>query len=305
MRAETASRPHSRGLFRKWEGWGRRVAAALVPFLLAACHAGGDEPEARPALWLAEDADTRLYILGTMHALPRGTGWDSAAVGEAIGAADELVMELAPPELARAGDVFRALAPRDAPLAVERRLPEAALAPYRALEVRGGDALDDWAIMVLMGQQAARRAKLSPTDGVETGLTAAFRKAGKPIAGLETAEAQLMLFETLDAATQRALLTRAAARADRAPQDIAALTAAWARGDVAALERLINEDVEAVPAARRALITDRNRAWADWAVRRMDRPGTVLMAVGAGHLVGPGGVPAMLEASGLKVTRIQ
>ncbi len=276
-----------------------------MPLLLAACGADGGGTEARPALWVAADADTRIYLLGTMHALPRGTDWDEAEVGKAIHAADELVMELSPRELARAGDVFRTLAPRAAPLAMEKRLPQAALAPYRALEVRGGDTLDDWAILVLMGQRAAERAKLSSADGVETGLTAAFRKAGKPISGLETAEAQLMLFETLDPATQRALLTRAAARADRATQEIAALTAAWARGDVAALERLINEDVDAVPAARRAIVTDRNRAWADWAKRRMDRPGTVLMAVGAGHLVGADGVPALLEAEGFEVRRVQ
>lgn len=284
---------------------GRRVAAALLPLLLAACHAAESGPEARPAMWLAADEDTRIYLLGTMHALPRGTDWDKAAVGDAIEAADELVMELSPRELSRAGDVFRTLAPRDTPLAMEKRLPPAALAGYRALGMRGGDALDDWAVLVLMGQRTAERAKLSSADGVETGLTAAFRKAGKPIGGLETAEAQLMLFETLDAATQRILLTRAAERAERAPQEIGALTTAWTRGDIATLERLINEDVDPVPAARRAIVTDRNHAWAGWAKRRMERPGTVLIAVGAGHLVGADGVPALLEAEGLKVTRVQ
>lgn len=256
-------------------------------------------------MWLAEDTDTRIYLLGTMHALPRGTDWDKAAVGDAIAAADELVMELSPHELSRAGDVFRALAPRDAPLAMEKRLSPAALAGYRALGVRGGDALDDWAILVLMGQRATERAKLSSADGVEAGLTAAFRKADKPIGGLETAEAQLMLFETLDPAAQRAMLTRAAGRADRAAQEVGALTAAWARGNAEALERMINEDIDAVPAARRAIVTDRNRAWAGWAKRRMEQPGTVLVAVGAGHLVGADGVPALLEAAGLKVTRVQ
>jgi uncharacterized protein YbaP (TraB family) len=256
-------------------------------------------------MWLASDADTRIYLLGTMHALPRGTDWDAARVGEAVSAADELVLELSPQELARAGDVFRTLAPRHAPLAVDKRLPQAALAGYRSLKLEDGDALDDWAILVLMGQRAAERAKLSSADGVEAGLTTAFRKAGKPIGGLETAEAQLMLFETLDPKTQRAMLTRAAVRADGAAETIGALTAAWMRGDVAALERLINEDIDAVPAARRAIVTDRNGDWARWAKRRMERPGTVLMAVGAGHLVGADGVPTLLAAEGYEVRRVQ
>ncbi|MGV3731234.1 MAG: hypothetical protein ACO1NN_10805 [Sphingopyxis sp.] len=44
-----------------------------MPLLLAACGPADPETKARPAMWLAEDADTRIYILGSMHALPRGT----------------------------------------------------------------------------------------------------------------------------------------------------------------------------------------------------------------------------------------
>jgi uncharacterized protein YbaP (TraB family) len=260
-------------------------------------------------MWLVEDDDTHIYLLGTMHALPRGTEWDAGKVAGAIDAADELVMELSPAELAAAGGVFQKLAPRTAPLAIEARLSGQALIRYRALEASGrafnGEMFDDWAVMVLMGQRVAEKAGLSPADGVETGLTEAFEAAGKPVGGLETAKGQLMLFETLDPATQRALLTRAAEGSDDAVKEVGALTAAWGRGDVAALDKVINEDVDAVPAARKAIITDRNRRWSAWVEKRMEQPGTVLMAVGAGHLVGTDGVPAMLEAEGLKVRRVQ
>ena len=280
-----------------------------MPFLLAGCGASGPAPQAKPAMWLVEDADTRVYLLGTMHALPPGTDWDDGVVGQAIASADELVMELSPTQLAAAGAEFQQLAPRKAPLAIDARLRGKALTNYRALEdsgsAFGGDKLDDWAVMVLMGQRVAQDANLSGSDGVENGLTRQFQAAGKPIAGLETARTQLMLFETLDAPTQRALLIRAAEGADDAVNEVTALTAAWSRGDVAALEKMINEDVEAVPAARQAIITDRNQRWSAWVQTRMARPGTVMMAVGAGHLVGGDGVPAMLVAKGLIVTRVQ
>lgn len=260
-------------------------------------------------MWLVADDDTQIHILGAMHALPRGTDWDGGKVTDAVGAADELVMELSPAELADAGAVFQTLAPRTAPLAIDKRLPPQALANYRALEASGGDfggdGLDDWAVMVLMGQRVAQNAELDSSDGVETRLTERFRDARKPIRGLETAREQLMLFETLDPKTQRTLLTRAAEKSDDAVKDVSALTAAWGRGDVAALEKIINEDVDAVPAARKAIVTDRNRRWSAWVRKRLEQPGTVLMAVGAGHLVGRDGLPAMLEAEGLKVTRVQ
>ena len=262
-------------------------------------------------MWLVEDDDTKLYLLGTMHALPEATVWDGGAVANAIAAADALILELSPAELAAAGPEFQRLAPRDTPLPIERRLPAEALASYRALEASGpgrsfgGDTLDDWAVMVMMGQRAAQNAALDPANGVETLLTARFRAAGKPIGGLESARGQLTMFETLDAKTQRILLTHAAAGAGDAVAEVGALTAAWARGDVAALEKMINEDVDAVPAARAAIITDRNRRWSAWAQRRMDRPGTLLVAVGTGHLVGDDGLPALLAAAGFKVTRVQ
>lgn len=260
-------------------------------------------------MWLVQDADTRIYILGTMHALPPRTEWATGPVANAIAAADELVMELSPAEAEKAGGEFQRLAQRSTPLAITDRLSGKALAGYRELEDGGarlnGDKLDDWALVILIGQHAARKAELSTADGVETGLTRKFKAAGKPVAGLETAHGQLMLFETLDAATQRALLVRAATGADKAPTEVATMTAAWRRGDIAALEQMVNEDVDAVPAARTALITDRNRRWSAWAARRMDRPGTVLMAVGAGHMVGEDGVPALLAAKGFEVRRVQ
>lgn len=262
-------------------------------------------------MWLVEDEDTHIYLLGTMHALPAGTDWDEGAVGKAIAAADELILELSPDQLAAAGAEFQRLAPRTAPLPIDQRLPAPALAAYRTLEASGtgqpfgGDTLDDWAVMVVMGQRVAQNARLLPSNGVETGLTAQFQSAGKPIAGLETAHQQLMLFETLDAATQRALLTKAAAGAGKAVAEVDALTAAWSRGDEKALEAMINDDVDAVPAARAAIITERNRRWSLWAKQRMAKPGTVLVAVGAGHLVGADGLPAILKAEGLKVTRVQ
>lgn len=290
---------------------GRRFAVALFACLLAACSPAPEAEVAKPAMWLVADDDTRIFLLGTMHALPAGTEWDGGEVGKAIASADELILELSPDQLAAVGAEFQRLAPREAPLAMDKRLPAPALAAYRTLEASGagqpfgGDALDDWAVMVMMGQRVAQNAALLPSNGVETGLTVQFKDAGKPIGGLESALAQLMMFETLDPATQRTLLTKAAAGAGDAVPTVEALTAAWARGDVKALEAMINEDVDAVPAARATIITDRNRRWSLWAKQRMAKPGALLVAVGAGHLVGPDGVPALLEAEGFRVTRVQ
>lgn len=285
------------------------IWALCAAILLGSCSAPDPAQQARPALWLISDEDTFIYLLGTMHALPANMEWKNGPVGKAIAASDTLILELAPPQSRQAGAIFAKLAPRTAPLPIESRLDPAALAAYKALpltqRLRLSDTLDDWALMLILGQKAAQDAELSSDMGVEAQLTAAFNAANKPIDGLESAEAQLMIFETLPPATQRLLLNKAMAKAHRAPNDVLALLTAWARGDVAALEQKINEDVDEAPEAHKRLISDRNHRWAAWAVQHMDTPGTILIAVGAGHMVGSDGLPALLQDRGLTVTRLQ
>ena len=54
-----------------------------------------------------------------------------------------------------------------------------------------------------------------------------------------------------------------------------------------------------------ALIARRNANWASWVRTRLDKPGTVMMAVGAGHLAGDASVVKLLQKQGLKVKRVQ
>ena len=83
------------------------------------------------------------------------------------------------------------------------------------------------------------------------------------------------------------------------------MLSAWVRGDVDAIARTFNEDMAASPELRAALIGRRNANWANWIERRMQSPGSVLVAVGAGHLAGHDSVQRYLESKGYRVRRIQ
>lgn len=261
-------------------------------------------------MWAVEDSDTTLYLLGTMHALPDGTDWNRGAVADAIAAADSLLLELSPAELANASAVMARLARRESALPLIERLPadladEAQALDGHRLNIIEAGMLDDWAIALALSNAAARDAGLSGENGVEAGLARAFAASGKPVTGLESAMGQLMLFETLPDAAQRAMLVQGIAEQDRAPAKVRDLTRAWAKGDVAAIDATIRDDMARNPHAMRVLLTDRNRLWAEQLAVRMDRPGTVLVAVGAGHLAGPDNVPALLAAQGWSVRRVQ
>ena len=83
------------------------------------------------------------------------------------------------------------------------------------------------------------------------------------------------------------------------------MLAAWSHGVLAGFARSFVVETQLSPELRRILMAQRNARWADWIKARMDKPGTVFIAVGAGHLAGRDSVESMLEAKGLKVKRVQ
>ena len=63
--------------------------------------------------------------------------------------------------------------------------------------------------------------------------------------------------------------------------------------------------MDATPELNKILLTDRNARWAAWIDKRMETPGTVFVAVGAGHLAGKGSVQEQLKAYRIKAKRVK
>jgi hypothetical protein len=82
------------------------------------------------------------------------------------------------------------------------------------------------------------------------------------------------------------------------------MLAVWNSGDAEGLDRVMNEGIGDNPELRRMLLGARNEKWAEWIDERMDRPGTVFMAVGAGHLVGHDSVQTFLQKRGFQSSRV-
>lgn len=67
----------------------------------------------------------------------------------------------------------------------------------------------------------------------------------------------------------------------------------------------MNESLEATPELAKVLLIQRNANWAKWIKQRLDQPGTVFIAVGAGHLAGKGSVQDQLKALGVLSERVK
>lgn len=286
----------------------------LVIVALAACapEATARPITATPALWVVRDADTEIVLLGAIHVLPDSVEWRGGRVGGAIARADTLVLEvgdIADPQAQSAR--FLALGRSDALPPVGDRVPAELRGELARIAGDSGpplatlDRLKSWAAAVALGGGMWRDIGASREDGVDSVLADIFIRAKKPIVGLETADAQFALFDSLSEADQRVLLARAIVEGHDPKARFAAMLDAWAKGDTTAIAATFGDTMRASPTLADALIGKRNAAWADWIARRMETPGRVLVAVGAGHLAGAGSVQERLQAKGLAVARVQ
>ena len=83
------------------------------------------------------------------------------------------------------------------------------------------------------------------------------------------------------------------------------MLASWARGDIDDIARTFNETLASSPELREQLLRRRNENWDRWVERRMAAPGSVMVAVGAGHLAGSDSLVDMLRRRGYSVRRVQ
>jgi uncharacterized protein YbaP (TraB family) len=292
----------------------RKVGGALAA--LGLMWGGGAAAEAparvKPAMWKVADADTTIYLFGTFHLLPKGVAWRTPAMDKALASSDALVMEIGDidDQAKLAGTLMNLGMSPNLPPLVER-VPAAKKAELKALIAESGapeamlDKMETWAAGLILTGVTFQRLGLDPNAGVERSLVAPWKATGKPLEGLETAEQQFGFFDTLSEDAQRKFLVALLDSPEKAKSEFAAMLKAWETGDVAGIARTFDDETQMSSELRAALMAKRNARWAEWLKARMAKPGTLFVAVGAGHLAGPDSVLALLAANGLKVTRLQ
>ncbi|PSJ37984.1 TraB/GumN family protein [Allosphingosinicella deserti] len=292
-------------------------AAIAAAFLTVGCASQGnvDAPVAktdRPAMWRIADADTNIYLFGTFHLLPKDHVWRTAAFDQALAASSELVMEIADvgdQQAAGAAMMKLGVSPGLPPLI--ERVPAEKRAALQAMINESGmpsavlDRLETWAAALALTGVTFKRLGISGEEGVERALSMNVKASGKPVRGLETVEQQLGYFDTLSEEAQRTFLEGVLEAPDDVRKEFQKMLDAWSRGDEAGIAASFDEEAKLSPELREALLSARNRRWAEWLDARLDQPGTVFVAVGAGHLAGKDSVQTVLKERGIQAVRIQ
>jgi uncharacterized protein YbaP (TraB family) len=259
------------------------ILVAAAALAAAAPHAQPVEGAA-PAMFMVRDPDTTVYIFGTFHALDGRADWFNDSVRTAFDQSQELVLETIIPDHGPAAPLPAFQAPRMTPSA-------SFLGTTR------------------MAIDAGRANGMSVGNGADMVLRHVAEAEGKQVEGLETLESQLAMFNRLPP-PEKAPRPRAGTPVEStAPMEslsraMADMQSAWKRGDQSVFINMLGQLEANSPDAYRMMFTERNQRWADWIAGRMQTPGVVFVAVGAGHLAGKDSLLVRLAEQGIPSERL-
>jgi len=278
--------------------------AAATPVAAPAAASG-------PALWRVADEDTTVYLFGTVHLLPENTEWYRGPVENALTQSDVLVTEIPVAAMKDPASqqtiLTMAMLPEGQSLRAmmndeQRATYESALG-ILSIPPAAFDRFEPWFAAITLSVLPLTQNGWTPEMGVEAVID---ERAGpdKERAALETLDQQMSLFDDMSQEAQIDYLLSVAQHVDEVVPMMDRMVAEWAEGDAAALASLMNENMDD-PAVAELLLYKRNANWAQWIDDRMDQPGTVFIAVGAGHLAGTKSVQDYLRNRDIAVERVQ
>lgn len=259
-------------------------------------------------LWRTGDADTTVYVLGTMHLLPPGVAWETSAIKAAWDSAGTVYFEADIDDTAAVAELssnlvrlgFFADGTKFASFfsAAEVKRMDALLKPYN-LNAGTFANMRPWFAGLSVSQMAIERAGGRADAGVDLTLAQRAEISGKTQRFFETPLQQLELIAAIPDKEQARVFIEGLEEISDIETYFAKMIGAWYRGDAYALAAILGSSMADAPQTAKAVLYDRNARWAvtlDEVIK--NEPGTFFVAVGAGHLAGENSLQFYLRQFG-------
>ena len=282
----------------------RRFLPPLLATLVFAAPAA-----AKPPVWVVKDADSTIVIFGSIHLLPPGLDWRPPELTAALKTADDVWFELpidgaASMEAANVA-IERGLAPEGETLSRKlswrgrQRLKAAARRLH--LDMRVLERMRPWFADTTLSVAQVASEGANGSDGVERTI-AAEAPPGAARKAFETPVQQILFLADTPEKEQIIALEDTLRDLDAGKADYSGLVSIWMSGDLSHLKREALEPMRRkTPILYARMVTERNARWAQTIAERLAGSGETVVVVGAAHLVGEGGVPALLRERGITV----
>lgn len=287
-----------------------RTFHRLALFLAGLAAAGS--VQAAPALWAASDGDSTVYLFGTAHAVRSGAQWRTPELDRALASSTALWLEMQTSDDKSATMAIVQKLGLDPGTPLSARLSPALQAKLDKVLVQYGlpaaqvAPMKPWLAGMTLAMLPLARAGLDPKAGADLALRESAKAQGDRIDGFDTPDRQVRYLADLSEADQVAFLENVLDRAAGGTEIPVKIADAWEKGDLAAIDAILNSELKAkAPALYQRLLVERNARYADRIAELLAGSEDQLVAVGVGHLVGSDSVQKMMEVKGIALRRIQ
>jgi uncharacterized protein YbaP (TraB family) len=295
----------------------RTFAAAMSLLLLTALPAlaedvatPSDVIPAHPVLWhIKGPHGGQVTLFGSLHMLPANTSWLTPDIWHAVAHTDVFVFEVATDTPSRAtlntlidahghlpqGESLRTLLPPDAQTDYDTAITTAHLSHDIT------DHEQPWLVSLQLRLADSMNKSYFPDAGVDYVLMNWAKQYKRSVRYLETVDQQVLMLAPTDNDLHLDEFESGLKHVGHMQNDLDPLITAWSHGDEQTLGTLMDVSFAANPRAKKVLVTDRNRKWAGQIEKMLNEDRSFFITVGAAHLAGPDGVPALLRADGYEV----
>ncbi len=287
----------------------RRILATLIA--LALCSTTG-RAQGKHFLWKVDGPNASVaYLLGSLHVLTPEYYPLSPVIDEAFAASKTLVEELDFDEMNDPAQMMNALGKA---MLTDGRTLDQIVAPSTFAEVskraeKAGlpmvalQRMKPWLVAITLMGPTLQAAGFKAELGVDKHFFDRAKQAGLQRQSLETLAYQIDRFDQLSPKLQEEMLVSGMKDLDTQVGNVKEMARQWAAGDVKALEKELLVSFEDSRELYDRLLVDRNRNWVPHVEACLQQNAGCFIVVGAAHLVGPDGLPAMLEKKGYKLTQ--
>ncbi|SFX05174.1 TraB/GumN family protein [Marinospirillum alkaliphilum] len=264
---------------------------------------------AESSVWKVQRGNSVVYLAGTLHLLRQQDLPLPEAFDRAYAQSDRLVFEVELQTLtdpAAQQQMMAMMMYRDGTTLRQNLRPEVYQQlndHLRSVGLPMGQLERFRPQMIILNISMMELQKLGVTqEGVDFIFHRRALRDGKRTAALESLNQQLHYLATMGEGHENELVIQTLDHLHEMPALIDDMIAAWRSGSRDELHQLINASTQAVPGVYETLLVQRNLNWLPQIEAMFGSPHTEMVLVGAGHLVGPDGLLALLERRGYRVS---
>jgi uncharacterized protein YbaP (TraB family) len=269
------------------------------------------ESSGHPALWVVKGPHSTVYLFGSVHMLAKDRAWRTPQLDAAVDASQTLWLEVTGADDPKVVQPILMQLGIDAahPLSTKLSKEQLAKLDTEAKSFNMSEAMLEpmrpWLSSLTLGVAPLLQSGSDPNSGVESILTADFKKKQRPIEGFETVSQQFHFFADLPPKTELEYLNLSIDDFARGKEQFQQMVDAWYQGDQEKLDHIVDDEWRTEhPEIYEVLVAKRNRCFAERIEDLIKGEGTSLVAIGAAHYVGPDGILALLARDGYQVRRL-